>query len=92
MGGDWATLIVRFRWRCSLDLSARAASHYVSPVSFAAIYSGLGDREQALTYLEQALEARDTSLPVKLLNPEFESLRREPRLQSLRQRIGLAAS
>ena len=72
-------------------LKARSGSQYVSPVSFAAIYCGLGDREQALTYLEQALEGRDTSLPVKLLNPEFESLRGEPRFQSLRQRIGLAA-
>ncbi len=72
-------------------LNARGGSQYVSPVSFAAIYSGLGDREQALTYLEQALEGRDTSLPVKLLNPEFDSLRSEPRFQSLRQRIGLAA-
>ena len=71
-------------------LNARAASNYVSPVSFAAIYSGLGDRERALTHLEQALEVRDTSLPVKLLNPEFVNLRNEPRLQSLRQRIGLA--
>src|SRR5260370_29436493 len=72
-------------------LNARGGSQYVSPVRFAPIYSRLGDREQALTYLEQALEGRDTSLPVKLLNPEVDSLRSQPRFQSLRQRIGLAA-
>src|SRR5260370_11700941 len=72
-------------------LNARGGSQDVSPVSFAAIYSGLGDREQALTFLEPAPEGPETSLPVKLLNPEFDSLRSEPRFQSLRQRIGLAA-
>ena len=65
------------------------SSHYVSPVSFAAIYAGLGDKEQALHHLERALEARDTSLPVNLLNPEFDNLRNEPRLRTLRQRLGL---
>lgn len=64
--------------------------NYVSPMSFAAIYAGLNDPEQALQHLERALEARDTSLPVNLLNPEFDALRSEPRFQSLRQRLGLA--
>ncbi len=40
-----------------------AESRYVSPMSFAAIYAGLGDEHEALVYLERAVEARDTSLP-----------------------------
>ena len=63
--------------------------NYVSPVSFAAIYAGLNDPERALHHLERALEARDTSLPVNLLNPEFDTLRSEPRFQAIRQRLGL---
>jgi hypothetical protein len=59
-------------------------------VSFAAIYAGLNHPEQALDHLERALEARDTSLPVNLLNPEFDALRSEPRFQTIRQRLGLA--
>ena len=70
-------------------LTSRAESHFVSPVSLAAIYCGLGDPEQALMHLEKALEVRDTSLPMNLLNPEFDSLRADARFQSLRQRIGL---
>jgi tetratricopeptide (TPR) repeat protein len=70
-------------------LTERSSSHYVSPMSFAAIYAGLGDRDQALQHLERALEARDTSLPVNLLNPEFDNLRNEPRFRALRQRLGL---
>lgn len=65
------------------------SSYYVSPTSFAAIYAGLGDHDRALFHLEHALEVRDTSLPVNLLNPEFDSLRNEPRMRALRQRLGL---
>jgi tetratricopeptide (TPR) repeat protein len=71
------------------NLNMRSSTHYVSPVSFASIYCGLGDKDKAQSYLEQALEAHDPSLPVQLLNPEFDSLRDESRFQALRQRIGL---
>ena len=70
-------------------LKTRSESTYVSPMSFAAIYAGLGDDNQALFYLERAVEARDTSLPVHLLSTEFDKLRDHPRLQDLRGRIGL---
>ncbi len=36
-------------------LTERSATHYVSPMSFAAIYAGLGDKDQAIHRLEQAL-------------------------------------
>lgn len=70
-------------------LKARSESHYVSPVSFAAIYAGLGEDKEALTYLERAVEARDASLPVHLLSTEFDNLRSHPQFQNLRGRIGL---
>jgi tetratricopeptide (TPR) repeat protein len=70
-------------------LSERAETSYVSPVSFAAIYSGLGEEEQALRYLERAVEIRDTSLPLRLLSTEFDNLANHPRFQELRGRIGL---
>jgi tetratricopeptide (TPR) repeat protein len=71
------------------SLNARAASQYVSPLSFAAIYAGLGDENEALKYLQRAVEARDTSLPVHLLSTEFDNLRDLPQFQALRNRIGL---
>jgi tetratricopeptide (TPR) repeat protein len=70
-------------------LKARSESHYVSPMSFAAIYAGLGEEKEALAYLERAVEARDTSLPVHLLSTEFDNLRSHPQFQNLRGRIGL---
>ena len=74
------------------NLSMRSDSHYVSPVSFASIYCGLENKENAQDFLEQALENHDPSLPVQLLNPEFDSLRDESRFQALRRRIGLLAT
>ncbi len=73
-------------------LTAKSETQYVSPVSFAAIYSGLGDTEQALHHLERAVEVHDTSLPVHLLSTEFDSLRKMSRFETLRQRIGLSES
>jgi hypothetical protein len=70
-------------------LKARSESHYVSPLSFATIYAGLGEDQEAFSYLERAVEARDTSLPVHLLSAEFDSLRDHPHFQDLRGRIGL---
>jgi tetratricopeptide (TPR) repeat protein len=70
-------------------LKSRSESHYVSPMSFAAVYAGLGDDHEALSYLERAVQARDTSLPVHLLSAEFDNLRDHPKFRDLRGRIGL---
>lgn len=70
-------------------LKSQAQSQYTSPISSAAIYSGLGDKDRALSHLEQALESHDTSLPVQLMSPEFDGLRQEPRFAALREKMGL---
>ena len=70
-------------------LGSQTLSQYTSPISSAAIYSGLGDKDRALSYLEQALASHDTSLPVQLMSPEFDGLRQEPRFAELRQKMGL---
>jgi tetratricopeptide (TPR) repeat protein len=71
------------------SLGIRSEENYVSPVSFASIYAGLGDKEKTLGALEQAVALRDTSLPLQLLGTEFDSVRAEPRFLALRQKIGL---
>jgi tetratricopeptide (TPR) repeat protein len=70
-------------------LNARSESSYVSPMSFAAIYSGLGQEDEVFRYLDRAVEIRDTSLHLRLLSTEFDNLRDQPRFQELRSRIGL---
>ena len=72
-------------------LNTRSESSYVSPMSFAAIYSGLGEEDEALRYLDRAVEVRDTSLHLRLLSTEFDKLRDHPRFElKLRSRIGLS--
>jgi tetratricopeptide (TPR) repeat protein len=70
-------------------LNTRSESSYVSPMSFAAIYSGLGEWDETLRYLDRALEIRDTSLHLRLLSTEFDNLRDHPRFLELRSQIGL---
>jgi tetratricopeptide (TPR) repeat protein len=73
-------------------LTRRSETHYVSPLSYAAIHAGLGEHSQALGCLERAAEVHDPSLPIQLLSAEFDNLRDEPRFQALRKRIGLVQS
>jgi len=70
-------------------LKTLSQSSYVSPLSFAAIHSGLGEDDDALGYLDGAAETRDASLHLRLLSTEFDSLQNHPRYQELRSRIGL---
>ncbi len=72
------------------SLEQQTASQFVSPVSFAVIHAGLNDTEKALAYLAKAAEARDVSLPLRILGPEFAALRGDPRFEEIRARIGTA--
>ncbi len=61
---------------------ARSQAPQLSPLGQAAIYSGLGDRDQVLSLLEQAQAERDPTLPMRLWGPEFAGFRNEPQLRS----------
>ncbi len=60
-----------------------------SPVSVAAVQIGLGQTEEALESLEQAADQRDCSLPLQLLNPEFDAIRTARRYTALMEKLGL---
>ncbi len=55
----------------------------------AVVYTGLGDKRQALAWLEKAYD--DRSFPLVIINswPWFDPLRSEPQFQDLVRRIGL---
>ena len=61
---------------------------YVSPYDIAIIYTGLGEKDLALVWLEKAYEERAVRL-LELPDPAFDDLRFDPRFQDLVQRIGL---
>jgi tetratricopeptide (TPR) repeat protein len=58
--------------------------------TLARLYTTLGDREQALGWLERAYEARDGMVVYLKVYPHFDPLRGEPRFQRLLREIGLA--
>ena len=56
----------------------------------ALVYTGLGDKEQALASLERGYEKREVDLAALKIEPRFDSLREEPRFERLLRRLGLS--
>lgn len=71
------------------DLKGRPQSHYVSSYDIAMIYVGLGDVGQAFAWLEKAYEDRSDSLLWLKIDPRLDSIRGDPRLTELMERVGL---
>jgi tetratricopeptide (TPR) repeat protein len=61
---------------------------YISPYDIALVYTGLGEKDLALEWLEKAYQERTARL-LELPDPAFDSLRSDPRFQDLVRRIGL---
>jgi len=55
----------------------------------AAVYAGLGDKDQAFAWLEKDFQTRSGLLGWTRWTPAFESLRSDPRFSDLLRRIGL---
>ena len=69
------------------ELNDRAQQHHVSGVLLAHAYLGLGEKDQALTWLERAYEDRDQWMVYTKSAPNFDLLRPEPRFQALLRRM-----
>ena len=70
-----------------IDLSKQ---RHVPSYEFAVIYAGLDRQDEALHWLEQAFERRDSSWLVDVaLDPRFERLRGTQRFQELKRKLGL---
>ena len=63
--------------------------HYVNSYEIAINFARLGEKEQALTWLEKAYEERAGTLYWFTRDPRLDSLRSEPRFQDLLRRVGL---
>jgi TolB-like protein/Flp pilus assembly protein TadD len=70
-------------------LNALASTRYTPPMLFAPIYAALGEREQALDWLERAYEDRSSPLVWLKVDPWFDDLRDDPRFADLLLRVGL---
>ena len=70
-------------------LKQQARQRYVPPYIIARIYIGLGEKEQAIEWLEKSYEDREDSLIWLNSDPGLDGLRSEPRFQDLVRRLGL---
>jgi adenylate cyclase len=71
------------------EFKALTKDRYVSPLEVASVHVALGEKEQALDYLERAYRARRTALSHLKVEPGLESLRSEPRFADLVRRMNL---
>jgi tetratricopeptide (TPR) repeat protein len=65
---------------------------YVPSIYFAVVHSGLGDIEQAVQYLERAVEERNWEIAWLHVDPFWDDIRSDQRFQHLQGQLGLAAS
>jgi tetratricopeptide (TPR) repeat protein len=71
------------------DLQQLQGQRYVSPYTVAAIYAGLGDKDQTFKWLEIAVEIRDIWLMNLKVDPVFAKLRSERKFTDILARIRL---
>jgi DNA-binding winged helix-turn-helix (wHTH) protein/TolB-like protein/tetratricopeptide (TPR) repeat protein len=71
------------------DLHRQRGEHYASAVSLAVGHAGLGERGEALRWLEEAAAERAFHLVYLKVWPELDSLRTEPSFEAMVRRIGL---
>ena len=70
------------------SLEARAKDTYTPPSSFAAVYNGLGDKDEAFRWLNKAFEERSPSIRGLRTEAIFDELRSDPRFDQLLERAG----
>jgi TolB-like protein/Tfp pilus assembly protein PilF len=67
-------------------LEAISRERYVPPYAMALVHAGLGQKELALGWLDQAYEARDVHLVFLPVDPKWDAFRAEPRFIALLRR------
>ncbi len=69
------------------DLLADSKTKYISPYDIAVVYTGLGDKERALAWLNKAYEEHSGFLLFVNSDPRFKALRPDARFQDLLRRV-----
>ena len=71
------------------QLEAASKRQYVSPYYMAIVYVGLGEKEQALSFLEKAFTDRSNGLIFMGVEPELDPIRSDPRFIALERELKL---
>jgi len=73
-------------------LAARQAETYVLALQVAMLHAYAGDKSQALDWLERAFDQRESGLVKLQIDPDWDTLRDEPRFQALLRRMNFPPS
>lgn len=71
-------------------LKERAKREYVDPTWIAGLYAAIGDKNEALDWIEKAYQERSPTATGLLVDTRFNTLRSEPRYQAVLNLMGLA--
>ena len=71
------------------ELLSKAGQRYLPSFFIAQVYVGLGETDAALEWLEKSYDARFFLMTWLNGDPQFDSLRSDPRFGELLRRIGL---
>jgi TolB-like protein/tetratricopeptide (TPR) repeat protein len=75
--------------RMAETLVVRSRTSHVTPWQIGTLYTRAGKKDEALDWLEKAVEARDPNVPYLSIDPIFDDLRANPRFQKLIHRLNL---
>ena len=70
-------------------LTQLGETRFVEPCWMAVAWTGLGNHDKAIYYLNQAYQAHSSVLPLLQVQPVFDPLRSDPRFQELLHRMAL---
>ncbi len=98
-GNSEAISIIGYTWANAGDLAKAhatldqliALSHqrYIPPCTIAAVYTALGDKEQAFAFLEKACQDHDARLTFLKIDPRWDPLHGDKRYDAMLRRIHL---
>lgn len=72
------------------ELEEMAKQKYIQPWSIAMIYTGLGEKDQAIAWLEKAYEDRSSYMVYLKVEPMLDNLRSDSRFDDLLRRMRLS--
>jgi tetratricopeptide (TPR) repeat protein len=88
LGHGYAVLGNRSEAERSLhELIELSEQHYVSAYLIAKVFTGLGEKSEALTWLEKAYQDRSVFVAWLKVEPEMDALRSEPRFKAILRRL-----
>ena len=70
------------------EMKELSKERYVSAESIAVVYASLGERDQAFEWLDKSFKQGDSHNGLKV-DPQWDSLRSDPRFAQLLRRVGL---